>query len=180
MRTLSFPILPLMIPALATAAVLLLSACGSSAQPGPSGSSPATAAVTAAPSSDDVLERYFVSADTLSALGQAQCVSSVSEDGAEVLISARVGGRADPFLGRLAVMLVTAVEDAAACSACTSCGPSSEATLVQISDAEGQPLAGSLRGRHGLAGGSSVLIKGRLQRDGGRSLIHAEAIAVLH
>lgn len=109
-------------------------------------------------------------------------IANLDNHSDEVLLRVRIGGRADPFVNGRAVMLVTTeTEQSSGCSSCGTCDLNKAPTaLVQLSDEDGRPLSGDLRGRYGLTTGSTILVSGRVQKDdNGQALIHASQITPL-
>lgn len=161
-------------------ALLAVVGCGAS----PADMTPlATAAPAASEPSDPLAGKVVAingdSPQSVTALTLHQLAGQAAA-GDEIVVRAKVGGRADPFLNGRAVMLVTAEADVDGCTACASCDSTLPTALVQISDAAGQPLMLSLRNREGLSAGRSVLISGRLAaNDGARPILEATTIGVL-
>ncbi|TVR11771.1 MAG: hypothetical protein EA401_10355 [Planctomycetota bacterium] len=175
------------------ATILLIAACG---QDAPSAASESAAPAgdglhaspdngQSAPAPEHALDHFFVlDTQTQQQLrSAAHCVSLLSDwqdNGEPVTVTARIGGRADPFVNGHAVMLVSTSDAGDACASCRSCDTDSFTALVQLSDEEHTPLRTSLRGVHGLASGTDILIHGHIMSmDGGRPLIDASAVALL-
>lgn len=104
---------------------------------------------------------------------------SSAKVGDEVVLRGRIGGHAEPILSGQALFTLVATElsyDAGKDKAWTYPGidvatVSMHACTVQFADKEGKPLAMELQGRHRLAPGAEVVVRGKVARNENGALV---------
>jgi hypothetical protein len=171
---------------LAAAACLVLNGCGESAPTDNGGDAPSTESARASIPAGLFLDAAPENAQSLGALKQSATI------GEEVVFTARIGGRVEPFTEGAAVFLV-ADTDIPTCDelhgdGCPTpwdycCEPKdnllANLATVQILDADGRPLKTTAKGVNGLNPQATVTIIGTVsQSDGAVFVVDASGIHV--
>jgi hypothetical protein len=146
-------------------------------------SSPAGSAASVEPA--PASSRYLLSAEPAGAKGVSE-VRKSSKAGDEVTLAGRVGGDVDPFVEGVAIFTIVDLSKkpcGEGCPTpwdycCTADLPENKA-IIKVVDPQGSPVAEDARKLLGIKPLSSVVVRGKVNRDdAGNLIVLAEAIYV--